>query len=47
MQFEFVLSKMWRNLEKSTKFYKIYENLEEFDFEAVQRYGNPVDLEKC
>ena len=23
------------------------ENLEEFEFEAVQRYVNLVDLEKC
>ena len=26
---------------------QIYENLEEFEFEAVQRYVNLVDLEKC
>ena len=28
-------------------FSKICEDLEEFEFEAVHRYGNLVDLEKC
>ena len=29
------------------KFSRICKNLEEFEFEAVQRYANLVDLEKC
>ena len=45
MQFESVLKKK-PNLEKTTKSCKICENLEEFEFEAVQRYVNPVDLKK-
>ena len=33
--------------ERSPNFSKICEYLEEFEFEAVQRYVNLVDLEKC
>ena len=47
MRFEPVLNEIWQNLERSPKFCKICENLEEFEFEAVQRYVNLVDLEKC
>ena len=46
MRFEPVLGKIWRNLERSPRFFKVCENLENVEFEAVQRYDNLVDLEK-
>ena len=51
MRFEPVLNEIKQNLERSPNFCKFKmnfcENLEEFEFGAVQRYVNLVDLEKC
>ena len=51
MRFEPVLRKIWRNLERLPKAFPFSsffprENLEKFEFEAVQRYVNLGDLEQ-
>ena len=39
--------KICKNLENSTNFCEKLKNLEKFEFVAVQRFANLVDLEKC
>ena len=40
-------AKFCKNLEKIANFYEKLKNLENFEFVAVQRFANLVDLEKC